>query len=237
MISRKLILSKLAQIDLEFRKAIPFPKSLNPELDEPRTLCEIFCVLFADKECSDLWGDFLSVTEQIIRSQFVHYPQNIFWDFDYLLFYIWSQKNKDVLFAIANKILNVQLYYSSNSSINFAYIHDFIYGYDWDRWVRKDIKNRHLVGLYDLKFLSYLEKRGLQIIGSIGNDKRYPVLVKNENRNVYNFNRHSAAEIKTLTSLAKEENIPIQSWLIDGGEWDYSKNYMLLREKKANEFI
>jgi hypothetical protein len=237
MRSRKLILSKLAQIDLEFRKAIPFPKSLNPELDEPRTLCEIFCILYSGKESDIIWDEFLSVTEQIIRSQFVYYPQNIFWDFDYLLFYIWSQKNKDVLFAMAKKILNVQLYYSSINSINFAYIHDFIYGYDWDRWVRKDIKNRYLVGLYDLKFLSYLEKRGLQIIDSIGSDERYPVLVKNQNRNVYNFHRHGAAEIKTLTSLAKEENIPIQGWRTDGGEWDCAKNYMLLREKKANELI
>jgi hypothetical protein len=117
--------------------------------------------------------------------------------------------------------------------IRFRYVHDFLYGFDWARWVARDPEGRASVGPYDAGFLDYLEQRGGELIELIGrDDHKYPQLRTPEHRNPFPFSREPDAETRLHRSLAQKGLIPVAAWSFDArAVWD--RPFARLREQEA----
>ncbi len=117
--------------------------------------------------------------------------------------------------------------------IRFRYVHDFLYGFDWARWVARDPSARASVGPYDVVFLDYLERRGRELVDLIArDDRKYPQLRTPEHRNPFPFSREPAAETRLHRSLASKGWVPVAAWDFDApGVWD--RPFAQLREDEA----
>ena len=141
------------------------------------------------------------------------------------------EKTRDLLLTLNHK-------YSLNTCINFNYIHDFIYGFDWYRWCRQDMKKRARKKLYDLDFLTHLNKRADEIIKIVESreDPKYKFLDKEQGgRNIFPFSREPIDEIILHQTLANHNLIPIKAWTLTGcyprGNIDYYKVRNLYAKK------
>lgn len=161
---------------------------------------------------------------------FKHFPENIFADFDMLFAHIITkakQTHSPSKYVLNNCEYISKLFavYGSNSSIRFKYIHDFLYGFDWARWVQKSPNLRHNVGPFDPVFINHLFLRGNELRKLIKqNDKKYPKLPPYKTRNPFPFSRKPSDERLLHGILAEKNLIPVTAWATNGTfshAWDY----------------
>ena len=204
------MLEKITSLDKEIKKGTFFyslsPFKVRPTL--PSELAKASLNKIAKKERKD----FLENLSALYISQFENFPLNIFWDLDHLISHLVSLKNSEERFDFSIKIQFLNEIYGIKN-LNFSYTHDFIYGFDWQRWVQKDYKNRKNSKPFGDVFLDYLIKRSEELRNLIEqNDKKYPKLKKDEARNPFNFSRDPENEIKLHLQLAEKNLIPLKSW-------------------------
>ncbi len=212
-----------------------FPLSLCPERRLATTFQELFCNL---RQLTDDGRILLEIGRQLYRAvdaQIVNFPQNIYWDFDYLAGVFWRAPSIVGMGETGEKIVQLQALFGVHSPIRFCYVHDFTYGYDWARWVRKAPQARQNYSPYDRVFLDYMLQRGQEILAAIAaNDPIYPQLDPAQYRNRFAFSRAPADETRLLTDLARSNTIPIQAWRFDAvPEWRLP--YADLRCRRARE--
>ena len=171
------------------------------------------------KECLKILGNDslrLSTESQVCDlylSQQENFSENIFWDLDALVFKILSYSSMTEQKKYTLKVLKLHERYGCKTSINFAYAHDFVYGFDWFRWVKKDYQKRSLVKPYDDIFLEYLDKRSLELYQLIEqNDKKYPILKPGVKRNPFSFKRSVNDEIQIHLKMSQNKWIPWKAW-------------------------
>lgn len=103
--------------------------------------------------------------------------------------------------------------FGCKGEIRFRYVHDFMYGFDWARWVKKDLKNRSNIKPFSIIFLDYLLTKGEEILRLISiNDKRYHHISSRSFRNAFCFPRAPKDEYRLLTYLADYGLIPVNAW-------------------------
>ena len=121
----------------------------------------------------------------------------------------------------------------STSEIRFRYVHDFMYGFDWARWVKKQPDQRANSGPFCQNFLDDLLCRGEEILQSIKKDDvKYPQISQKRYRNPFCFSREPEDERRLLTYLAGCECIPVAAWEWDSvGVWD--KPFSQIREEAS----
>ncbi len=143
------------------------PLSLNPN----KYLITSFTQLEAKviQESSDVsLRTFLRDTlQRVLDALLYNFPENIFWDFDFIVSSILKQallaENKlDLLENVGNKIVLLMDMFGRKSEIRFRYIHDFMYGFDWARWVQKKPHQRAHLEPFCLDFLDNLINYGIQ---------------------------------------------------------------------------
>ena len=61
--------------------------------------------------------------------------------------------------GFAHRVVAVCRGFGNKSELRFRYAHDFLYGYDWARWVVRQPERRAAIGPFDLAFFDYLEGR------------------------------------------------------------------------------
>ncbi|BDA79390.1 hypothetical protein LPTSP3_g23200 [Leptospira kobayashii] len=164
------------------------------------------------------WKHSAEITYKIVDSVVDHFPENIFWDFDYMIMKIvgnsaYSEQGfRQSMDLTVEKILNIFFIFGKNSSIKFRYIHDFIYGYDWLKWMLEKKHPGDEIDPYGVSFLDYIGHRGMEMISLIAkNDSNYPEL-NGLYRNPFLFSRSDEDEIHLLKDLAASGNIPIEAW-------------------------
>lgn len=174
----------------------------------------------------------------IARAELRNFPANIFWDFDYtgaslLREAAAAADSADHLSRACGLIVELQDLFGSATEIRFRYGHDFIYGFDWAKWVRKEPQARASVGPFDLEFLTFLHQRGHELLDLIAHDDtKYPTLRTSEPRNPFEFSRDPGAEAALHESLARDGLLPVESWRIDAQPvWD--KPFQRLRRERA----
>jgi hypothetical protein len=200
------------------------PLSLNPH----RTLSTSFSALgnLIVQTTDDL--QFIKVFREtlaaILQSILRNFPENIFWDFDYLVISMLRQalvaeKGADYFLKFfAEKIELLMDLFGNKSEIRFRYLHDFIYGFDWAKWVQKEPKARNLIEPFNPAFLDYLLSRGQEILQLIClGDRQYHHLCENLYRNPFDFSREPKDEIRLFTYLARQKLIPVAAW-----DWNVS---------------
>jgi hypothetical protein len=196
-------------------------------------------------DADDLAPVLAEALERIAVACAEHFPGNLFADLDYLcadLVRRGQRSGPGALSACAERIAELQSLFGRHSPIRFRYVHDFLYGFDWARWVKKAPDQRRHVSPFDPEFLAYLEKRGRQLLELIHrDDTKYPSLPPDRMRNPFGFSRHPSFEKALHLDLAHADLIPIRAWHPQGlcrWEADFSQKRQrqarILEKQKIN---
>ncbi len=107
----------------------------------------------------------------------------------------------------------LQRLYGEDTAIRFRYVHDFLYGFDWAKWVGRDPDLRSHVGPFDPEFLGQLERRARELTLLIADDDDvYGQIDPGCSRNPFPFSREPADELRLHRELAVRGLVPVAAW-------------------------
>jgi hypothetical protein len=232
-------LARLERTDRRLRAAACAYHTLDPEREQPSPLHEIAERLVESGRDVALAAASCDALERIASSQLENFPDNLFWDFDYIAACLWAPSGDSSLSRLrAHEQTFVRLLcaFGRNSPIRFRYVHDFVYGLDWERWVKRDPARHGAVGPFDRRFLRRVLWRGCDIRRRIerGDDADFPKLAKGQWRNPFAFSREPEHELRLHRDLARREAIPVPSWRLCAAP-DFSKPFTQIRLLRARE--
>jgi hypothetical protein len=202
-------------------------RSLAPHRNYATPVDQLCCELIDTDIDSSIAAAFAQGIAQTTQAIAEHFPDNIFADLDFLaaalLNHTRRRANEDPQISATSPSQNltelfariVQLIelYGRHSAIRFRYAHDFLYGFDWARWVDKSPLARSAVGPFDIEFLDYLHKRGTELLALIyQGDSKYPPLPSEQWRNHFSFSRAPADEAQLYLELATDGLVPVAGW-------------------------
>jgi len=193
-------------------------RSLAPDRHEGRGLVAV-CALTAAP--GDPPAVLLALAEglaAVALAQVASFPDNLCCDFEFMVADLLrrARATRDpvgLLRARLGQIARLQGLYGGDTAIRFRYVHDFVYGYDWAKWVGRDPDLRAGVGPFDAAFLDHLERRAHELLALIAvDDPVYPELRDEQARNPFSFSREPAAELRLHRALAVRGLIPLAAW-------------------------
>ncbi len=168
---------------------------------------------------TETWSEGLVATAEAIRA---HFPDNLLWDLEYLSASVLREAAREpgraveTLRAVFEEVVELQALFGRDTTIRFRYVHDFAYGFDWAKWVRRAPEERRDVGPFDLAFLRALRTRGHELLALIeADDTTYPQLRSPEARNPFVFDREPEAELALYRDLATRDLVPVRAWTFD----------------------
>jgi hypothetical protein len=211
--------------------------SLNPHKSFITSFVELGNSV-AEKTCEIQLINSLSDTlERMVDTMLHNFPENIFWDFDFIVSSMLKQalvaKDGAVSFleSFGDKIVSLLELFGRQSEIRFRYVHDFIFGFVWAKWVQEEAHTRAVIEPFSLTFLDCLISKGKKIIQLIRvGDARYHQLSEKCYRNPFCFSREPEDEYRLLTYLATQQLIPVAAWNWNAQPvWD--KPFHQLREQ------
>ena len=176
---------------------------------------------------------------RIVRAILQAFPDNIFWDLDYMLACLIGDAGRAehpvaAVEAAVESIVELQEQFGRETAISFRYVHDFLYGFDWARWVAKAPDEREAVGPFDPRFVDVMRKRGEELLETIdsGSDPKYPRLEDERHRNPFGFSRAPRAELVLHRHLARRAMIPVEAWRRDARP-QWNRDFTALRQREA----
>lgn len=218
-------------------------RSLAPGRRTATPLVDLLSVVAADLDSPETASALERGLCTLALAQLEHFPGNLFWDLDFVAHDAAAQARRapepvdhlDGLFALMAELQRV---YGRTTAIHFRYVHDFSYGFDWAKWVRREPAQDGSVGPFDLGFLGYMKRRADELLALIERDDRtYPRLDDEAHRNPFPFSREPEAEIELHRSLATTGDVPVPAWRgLEAGEtlvWD--RDYAVHRVERAKQ--
>lgn len=193
--------------------------SLNPQKTRITSFAELGYLTAQKSTNTQILTTFRDTLEDIVHAQLQSFPENIFWDFDFMVNSMLRQAlvadEGAVIFlkCFGEKMVSLSEMFGIKTEIRFRYVHDFMYGFDWARWVQKEPQTRVHVEPFSLVFLDYLLAKGKELLQRInqGQVKCYK-LCDTGYRNPFTFSREPEDEYRLLTYLAQEQLIPVATW-------------------------
>jgi hypothetical protein len=193
--------------------------SLNPQKTLVTSFAELENLIVEESSDIQILTTLQETLESIVRTQLQNFPENIFWDFDFMV----SSMLRQALIADEGAIPFLKLFgekmvcltemFGINTEIRFRYVHDFMYGFEWARWVQKEPQNRASVEPFSLVFLDYLLVKGKELVQRINHGQVVSYkLCDTGYRNPFTFSREPEDEHRLLTYLAEEQLIPVAAW-------------------------
>ncbi len=172
---------------------------------------------------------------RVVHAFAEHFPQNLFWDVDLLAARLAAAPAPPAMNELSARVAELCARFGRSSPIRFRYLHDFLFGYDWCRWVARAPAERRDVGPFDPPFLAYLLCRGAELRELIDrDDAKYGRLGAGGFRNPFPFARDPADEGRLYRALAERDLIPVRTWQLDGRpRWDLP--YAEIRQSLADE--
>jgi hypothetical protein len=177
--------------------------------------------------------------ESVVRAIAKSFPDNLLWDLDAMVGELTraALASKDAAAYLdqhASRATELMTMFGRESTIRFRYIHDFVYGYDWVKWVRREVLERRQHGPFSTTFLDYTLDRGRELLELIDqNDRKYHQLAPGEvDRNPFGFSREPHAEIALHEELARTDVIPVEAWRFDA-EPRCDRDFAALRHELA----
>ncbi len=232
----------LATVDRMIDEASPQRCSLSPDRSRARPLSEIIDAISGRYEPirgTQSLVDALSLgLAEVARAQLRAFPGNLFWDFEFMAASVMreavdSAGPAQLARTRMQQIAGLQHLYGRETAIRFTYVHDFVYGYDWVKWIARDPPPRRHHGPYSAAFLHYMETRGQQLLALISSDDRkYPTLRDRRPRNAFPFSREPANEVRLHQDLARRRQLPIEAWKIDANP-TWNRRYAAIRAERA----
>lgn len=215
--------------------------SLSPSRHDATSCAEICALLLTEDEIDTILGrsfaQGIRVLEESLRA---HFPNNIYADLDYIATALLQEARAqadpstylETSFALTADLFQL---YGCHSPIHFRYAHDFLYGFDWVRWVRKMPTQRRNTGPFERTFLLYLKGRANELLSLIADDDAtYPRLEPNRDRNPFLFSRGPSDETRLHQSLADDGLIPVKAWCTQSAP-QCAHDYSALREERAQQ--
>ena len=174
----------------------------------------------------------------VAAAQLKAFPKNLFWDLDALVASLTAQAMSHAtpsarLAVLAQRVADLMTLFGSSTEIHFRYVHDFIYGFDWAKWVARAPAKRRSIGPFDESFLIYSERRARELLELIAkDDAKYRRLAPDEARNPFSFSREPDDEVCLYRDLAERELLPLCAWQLDPSpRWD--RPFAALRRERA----
>lgn len=193
--------------------------SLNPRKNFATSFVEIGYLLTEMNVDSKIIKSLADAVEPIVHAQLSNFPDNIYWDFDFMVHNMLNQAliakegAFDFLNTFTDKVVSLMNLFGIKTQIHFRYIHDFMYGFEWAKWVKKDPYARFHTEPFGIIFLDYILSRGQEMIQLINlNDTKYYQLTDSAYRNPFSFSREPECECRLLSYMAEEELIPVPAW-------------------------
>ncbi|MEH2372707.1 hypothetical protein [Nostoc sp.] len=193
--------------------------SLNPQKTLITSFAELGNFIIEQNPEIQLLTTLQETLECIVYTQLQNFPENIFWDFDFLV----SSMLRQALIAdegavhfltvFAEKMVSLTKMFGNKTEMRFRYVHDFMYGFEWARWVQKEPQKRAHIEPFSLVFLDYLLVKGKELLQRISYSKVTSYkLCDTGYRNPFTFSREPEDEYRLLTYLAEEQLIPVAVW-------------------------
>lgn len=241
MASNLLPLHHFEQLDQIIYQHQIIARSLNPQKNQCTSfqqLGDLVVTVCTDGKTIDLIQNSL---ELILIAQIQNFPENIFWDFDYIVREILQialnnqYSIEQHLEEFTSKMVSLMDLFGNNHEICFRYVHDFSYGFDWARWVQKQPQQRSQTHPFNDTFLNDLLQRGHAMIQAIASDSNDQYRAcQNSYRNSFNFSREPEDEYRLMTILASYQLIPVPTW-----DWNatptWDKPFDQLREQVSRK--
>jgi hypothetical protein len=224
----------LAELDARIEQRPFGALTLDPSRSSASSLTDLVATLADPRQSPHLAATASSVADAQLQS----FPDNLFWDFDFYLASVHRDASAAPDYAgylanVTHMTVALMRAHGQQSTIRFRYVHDFMYGFDWARWVRRDLGARNLVEPFGLDFLRQLESRGRDIVTLIeADDDLYPRLPEGVSRNPFPFSREPDEELPLYRLLTERRDVPVQAWRLDA-QPDAGRDYDQLREDAA----
>ena len=224
----------LAPIEARIASTPRGPLTLDPDRSAASALSDLVFRLTDTKQRPYL----AAAASAVADAQLLSVPENLLWDFDCFLASIHANacEARDYaahLESVAATTAALMRLYGQQSTIRFRYVHDFMYGFDWARWVRREPEARAGIGPFAIEFLRRSESRGRDLLALIeSNDTRYPKLGSARPRNPFSFSREPDDELRLYRLLAERGCIPVEAWRQDA-RLDARRDFDALREEAA----
>ncbi len=235
----------LTEADQLIDRHDPARRTLNPEASRARDLREVHARVLRAVGCEARGELSLALAEglsALARAQLDNFPENLFWDFDFLAAAVLREavaaaardaSAAALVRARFEQIVRLHEIYGRHTPIRFRYVHDFTYGYDWAKWVRRGEPARARVGPFEGPFLGHMERRGGELLELIaGDDQTYPTLTDSRPRNPFGFSREPGPEALLHGELARLGQLPIEAWRVDA-QPDPRPDYTAIRADRA----
>ncbi|MEH2179481.1 hypothetical protein [Nostoc sp.] len=193
--------------------------SLNPQKTLITSFAELGSVIAEKNDNIQIIATIQETLESIVYAQLQNFPENIFWDFDFMV----SSMLRQALVAEEGTITFLNLFgakmvsltemFGIKTEIRFRYVHDFMYGFEWARWVQKEPHNRAHIEPFSPVFLDYLLAKGKELLQRINHGQVVCYkLCDTGYRNPFSFSREPEDEYRLFTYLAQEQLIPVAVW-------------------------
>lgn len=155
----------------------------------------------------------------LVTAVATHFPENIFADYAAILEACLDEaersKNPVKPLKKRREFSSIFKRFLMRVAGALRYAHDFLYGYDWVKWVQRDPVARATVGPYAMAFLRYMLQRGRELLALIAhNDTTYPQLRDASARNPFRFDRNPHAEIAIHERLAQRDEVPVRAYRV-----------------------
>ena len=193
-------------------------RSLAPDREQSRSLLEVCAAAAQPGDDPEMLTVLATGLAELARAQRASFPDNVCCDFDLLVADAVRQARASAhpAAAMASRLASMcrlQRLYGGDTAIRFRYVHDFVYGFDWAKWVARDPDLRGSVGPFDPVFLEHLERRAHELLGLISEDDAvYGALPDDHARNPFPFSREPADELALHRSLARSGLVPVAAW-------------------------
>ena len=164
------------------------------------------------------------------------FPDNLFWDFDFVGASLWRAPDMATLQRRAQDLVTLPGRYGRHTPIAFAYVHDFLYGFDWAKWVARAPASRGHVAPFDPALVDAMHTRADELLAAIegGGDSKYPALADTRPRNPFGFGRAPHEEARLLQVLAQRDLVPVRTWRLDGAPTRW-RPWLAMRRQVARE--
>ncbi len=229
-------LERLRGADERLAARVPARRTLAPDRVQATSLAALGRALLDDGVTPDDADAFAAGLGAVADAIVAGFPENVLWDLDYLAACFARELRagaRDRFDESVECAVALQPLFGCGTTIRFRYAHDFLYGFDWSKWVGKAPAERAASGPFDVEFLRYMIGRGRELVELIAeDDAKYPKLPDGVPRNPFAFSREPGPELALHLDLARRGLLPLEAWRIDAvPRWD--RPYADLREERA----
>lgn len=169
-----------------------------------------------------------------------NFPDNLYADLDRLIGTMAERLREggsDALEPYVADVVAVHERFGCHGPIRFRYVHDFLYGFDWARWVRRDVRGRSGVDPYAPGFVRRMLARGAELEAEIErNGPIYRRLAGSDYRNPFRFSREPEVEAAVFARMAADGNLPVEAHVV-GGAARADRDFEALRRAYVDRLV